>query len=84
MIQRVLASKSLVAYVLACVTGLTLYFRWPFPEDDLMLHLIALRAPNIYAFFKYSYTLFLFTTLSSPTRSSSQAFTSSPSGRHAS
>ena len=62
MIQRVLASKSLVAYVLACVTGLTLYFRWPFPEDDLMLHLIALRAPNIYAFFKYSYTLFLFTT----------------------
>ena len=62
MIQRVLASKGLVAYVLACATGLTLYFRWPFPADDLVLHLIALRAPAIYLGFKYTYTLFLFTT----------------------
>jgi hypothetical protein len=62
MIQRALASKGIVAYVLACATGITLYFRWPFPEDDLMLHLIELRAPAIYLFFKYSYTLFLFTT----------------------
>ena len=62
MIQRVLGSKGLVAYVLACATGLTLYFRWPFPVDDLMLHLIALRAPAIYLGFKYAYTLFLFTT----------------------
>jgi len=62
MIQRALASKGIVAYVLACATGITLYFRWPFPEDDLMLHLIELRAPSIYLFFKYSYTLFLFTT----------------------
>ncbi len=44
-IQRVLASKGLVAYVLACATGITLYFRWPFPENDLMLHLISIRAP---------------------------------------
>ncbi|HKW17593.1 MAG TPA: type IV secretion system DNA-binding domain-containing protein [Terriglobales bacterium] len=62
MIQRALASKGVVAYVLACATGITLYFRMPFPEDDLMLHLIELRAPMIYLFFKYSYTLFLFTT----------------------
>ena len=62
MIQRALASKGIVAYVLACATGITLYFRWPFPEDDLMLHLIELRAPAIYLFFKYSCTLFLFTT----------------------
>ena len=61
MIQRVLASKGLVAYVLACATGITLYFRRPFPENDLMLHLISIRAPLIYAFFKYTYTLFLFT-----------------------
>jgi hypothetical protein len=61
-IQRMLASKGLVAYVLACVTGITLYFRWPFPENDLMLHLISIRSPLIYAFFKYTYTLFLFTT----------------------
>src|ERR1700730_6739382 len=62
MIQRALASKGLVAYVLACATGITLYFRWPFPEDDLVLRLISIRAPLIYAGFKYTYTLFLFTT----------------------
>src|SRR5258708_4734472 len=62
MIQRALASKGLVAYVLACATGITLYFRWPFPENDLMLNLISIRAPLIYAGFKYTYTLFLFTT----------------------
>lgn len=62
MIQRALASKGVVAYVLACATGITLYFRWPFPEGDLMLRLISIRAPLIYASFKYTYTLFLFTT----------------------
>jgi hypothetical protein len=62
MIQRALASKGLVAYVLACATGITLYFHWPFPENDLMLHLISIRAPLIYVGFKYTYTLFLFTT----------------------
>jgi hypothetical protein len=49
-------------HVLACATGITLYFRWPFPENDLMLRLISIRAPLIYAGFKYTYTLFLFTT----------------------
>jgi hypothetical protein len=33
MIQRALASKGLVAYFLACATGITLYFRWPSPES---------------------------------------------------
>src|ERR1700694_3151830 len=58
MIQRALASKGLVAYLLACATGITLYFRWPFPEGDLVLHLISIRAPLIYTSFKYTYTLF--------------------------
>ncbi len=62
MMQRVLASKAVVAYVLASATGLTLYFRCPFPGDDLVLRLIALRQPLIYEGFRYSYTLLLFTT----------------------
>jgi type IV secretory system conjugative DNA transfer VirD4/TraG family protein len=62
MIQRILASKGVVAYLLALATGITLYFRWPFPQDNLVLYLIHLRKPYIYLFFKYSYTLFLFTT----------------------
>ena len=39
-----------------------LFFRWPFPENDLVLRLIAIRAPLIYSCFQYTYTLFLFTT----------------------
>ena len=62
MIQRALASKALVAYVLASATGLTLYFRCPFPADDLVSRLIALRQPIIYESLRYSYTPFLFTT----------------------
>jgi protein-S-isoprenylcysteine O-methyltransferase Ste14 len=32
-IQRALASKGLVADVLACATRITLYFRWPFQAE---------------------------------------------------
>ena len=62
MMQRILASKGIVAYVLACATGVTLYLHWPFPENNLVLHLIALRAPMTYLGFKYGYELSLFTT----------------------
>jgi hypothetical protein len=62
MMQRVLASKDFAAYLLASATGLTLYYRCPFPADDLMLRLIAIRQPVIYEGFRYTYTLFLFTT----------------------
>src|SRR5882724_11149286 len=62
MMQRILASKDLTAVVLACATGLTLLFRCPFPADDLLLRLIALREPLICEGIRYCYTLFLFTT----------------------
>jgi hypothetical protein len=62
MTERILASKSFVAYLLASATGLTLYFRCPFPGDDLLLRLIALRQPLIFEGFKVSYDVFLFTT----------------------
>src|SRR6266700_4850635 len=62
MIQRILASKDLTAYVLACATGLTLYFQWPFPSRDPMLRLIALREPGIYDGIRYIYAVFLLTT----------------------
>ena len=51
-----------VAYLLALATGITLFFRWPLPQDNLVLYLIYLPKSYIYYFFKYSYTLFLFTT----------------------
>ena len=62
MIQRILASKNLAAYALACATGLTLYFMCPFPSHDPVLRLVALREPAIYDKIRYIYVVFLFTT----------------------
>jgi len=62
MIQRILNSKNLVAFVLAAATGMTLYFRAPFPEANIFMGVMALRSPSAFQVLKYSYTLFLFST----------------------
>ena len=62
MMQRIINSKNLVAFVLAAATGMTLYFRVPFPEGDTFLLIMALRSPSAFEVVKYSYTLFLFST----------------------
>ena len=62
MMQRILNSKNLVAFVLAAATGMTLYFRVPFPDGNIFLQVMALRSPSAFAVLKYSYTLFLFST----------------------
>jgi len=60
--QRILNSKNLVAFVLAAATGMTLYFRMPFPEGNIFLRVMALRSPSAFEVLKYSYTLFLLST----------------------
>lgn len=62
MMQRILNSKNLVAFVLAAATGMTLYFRVPFPEGNIFLRVMAPRPPSAFEVLKYSYTLFLFST----------------------
>ena len=62
MMQRILNSKNLVAFALAAATGMTLYFRFPFPEGNTSLLIMALRSPSAFEVLKYSYTLFLFST----------------------
>ena len=62
MMQRIINSKNLVAFVLAAATGMTLYFRVPFPEGNTFLLIMALRSPAAFEVLKYSYTLFLFST----------------------
>jgi hypothetical protein len=62
MIQRILNSKNFIAFLLASATGMTLYFLLPFPEGNLFLRVIAIRAPLVYDGAKYSYTVMLFTT----------------------
>jgi TraM recognition site of TraD and TraG len=62
MILRLLHSRQLVACFLAAATGMALYFRAPFPEGNLFLQVMAARSVAAFLFFKYSYTLFLYTT----------------------
>ena len=62
MIQRILSSKNFVACLLAAATGMALYFKLPFPAENVFLQLMALRAPLVHEGLFYSYNLFLFTT----------------------
>jgi TraM recognition site of TraD and TraG len=62
MIQRILNSKNFIAFLLASATGMTLYLLLPFPEGNLFLRLIAVKAPLVYSGAKYSYAVMLFTT----------------------
>src|SRR5438552_10967001 len=62
MIQRILHSRHFLACLLSAATGMALYFRAPFPEDNIFLRVMAIRAAYAFLFFKYSYTLFLYTT----------------------
>ncbi len=62
MIQRILHARHFLACILAAATGVALYFRAPFPDANLFIHVMALRSSSAFLFFKYSYTLFLYTT----------------------
>jgi hypothetical protein len=61
-IQRILHSRGFVAAVLAMGTGTFLYYTHPFPEDQLFLLVISIRAPHAFLSFKYLYNTILFTT----------------------
>src|SRR5437016_2169676 len=50
MIQRVLNSKNFLACLLAAATGMFLYIRMPFPEDNLFFELMFLSAEQILAY----------------------------------
>ena len=62
MIQRILHSKHFLACLLSAATGMALFFRAPFPEDNIFLRVMAIRSASAFLFFKYSYTFFLYTT----------------------
>ena len=52
----------LLACLLSAVTGMALYFSTPFPGDNVFLRVMAIRSTWAFVFFKYSYSLFLYTT----------------------
>jgi hypothetical protein len=61
-IQRILEAKNFLACMLAAITGLVLYFRYPFPEGNFFLQLTFLWARPIFQGLEFSYTVFLYTT----------------------
>ena len=62
MMRRVLASRHFVAAVLAMGSGMVLFYARPFPEDQLFLRVIAMRAPHVFLSFRCLYNIALFTT----------------------
>ena len=62
MFRRILDSRSFVAGLLAMATGMALFYRVPFPEGQVFLKIIALRAPQALLSFKYLYWVCLFST----------------------
>ena len=62
MIRQVLQARHFFACLLAGATGMALYFHAPFPDSNLFLRIISLRAHYAFLFLKYSYALLLYTT----------------------
>jgi hypothetical protein len=60
--QRALESRVFLAAILAMGTGLFLFYTRAFPDDQLFLRIIAVRAPEAFLSFKYLYYTFLFST----------------------
>jgi hypothetical protein len=62
MLPRLLASRHFVAALLAMATGTVLFYARPFPELQFFLHVIAMRAPQVFQSFRWLYVVALFTT----------------------
>ena len=60
--QRILESRAFLAAILAMVTGLFLFYTRAFPDDQVFLRVVAVRAPQAFLSFKYLYYTFLFMT----------------------
>ena len=60
--QRVLESRAFISAILAMATGAYLFHSYPFPDEELFLCVIALRAPQAFLSFKCLYYALLFST----------------------
>jgi TraM recognition site of TraD and TraG len=60
--QRALESRLFISAILAMATGAYLFYAHPFPNEQIFLRVIALRAPQAFLSFKYLYYILLFTT----------------------
>ncbi len=60
--QRTLESRVFISAILAMAAGAFLFYTHPFPDEQIFLRVIALRAPHAFLSFKYLYYALLFTT----------------------
>src|SRR2546429_5447941 len=60
--MRLLEIRSFLSFLAASLTGLILYFRFPFPEMNVFLNLIRVKDLPTFYFLKYSYVSFIFAT----------------------
>src|ERR1700688_414347 len=60
--HRALESRAFISAILAMDLGAYLFYTHPFPEEQIFLRVIALRAPQAFLSFKYLYYVLLFTT----------------------
>src|SRR5882762_11109775 len=60
--HRALESRGFISAILAMAAGSFLFYRHPFPDEQIFLHVIAMRAPQAFLSFKYLYYALLFTT----------------------
>src|SRR5208337_393907 len=55
-------SRAFISAILAMAIGTFLFYAHPFPDQQIFLRVIALRAPHAFLSFKYLYYTLLFTT----------------------
>jgi hypothetical protein len=60
--HRALESRGFISAILAMAAGTFLFYRHPFPDEQIFLHVIAMRAPQAFLSFKHIYYVLLFTT----------------------
>jgi hypothetical protein len=60
--QRTLESRAFISAILAMAIGAFLFYTHPFPDGQIFLRVIAMRAPQAFLSFKYIYYTLLFTT----------------------
>jgi hypothetical protein len=60
--QRTLESRVFIWAIVAMAAGTFLFYAHPFPDQQIFLHIIALRAPRAFLSIKYLYYVLLFTT----------------------
>ncbi len=60
--QRTLESRAFISAILAMAIGAFLFYTHPFPDGQIFLRVIAMRAPQAFLSFKYLYYTLLFTT----------------------